>query len=317
MTKPILRIVSRGSPLALAQSHMVRAALAAAHGWTGDLDLVCPIITIKTTGDRIQDRPLVEAGGKGLFVKEIEEALIANEGDVAVHSMKDMPALQPPGLVIAAVLPREDPRDVLISGNGAPFGKLPMGARFGTSSVRRQAQLLRQRPDLSIVPLRGNVETRLAKLKRGEVDATMLAKAGLNRLKIAVPEGHVMEEFLPALCQGAVGLEIRETDARTYKLVEAIDHGLTHLAISCERGFLGALDGSCRTPIAGLAQLKGEMLEFTGEALTTDGKDSWQVERSFVRLPSGTAAARAKANEIGRESGREIRDSAGEYLPRN
>jgi hydroxymethylbilane synthase len=317
MTKPTLRIVSRGSPLALAQSHLVRAALAAAHGWSGDLDLLCPIIAVKTTGDRIQDRPLVEAGGKGLFVKEIEEALIANEADVAVHSMKDMPAFQPPGLAIAAVLPREEPYDVFISRDGAPFGKLPIGARLGTSSVRRQAQALRQRPDLAIVPLRGNVDTRLAKLKRGEADATMLARAGLNRLKIVLPESHVLEEFLPALCQGAVGLEIRENDARARALVEKIDHAPTHLAISCERGFLAALDGSCRTPIAGLARVSGLRLEFTGEALTTDGRDSWQVERGTVMLPSGTDAARAKAHDIGRESGHEIRDSAGDYLPRH
>jgi hydroxymethylbilane synthase len=317
MTKPTLRIVSRGSPLALAQSHLVRAALAAAHGWQGDLDLICPIITVKTTGDRIQDRPLIEAGGKGLFVKEIEEALIANDADVAVHSMKDMPAVQPSGLSIAAVLPREDPRDVFISRDGTPFAKLPMGARLGTSSVRRQAQSLRLRPDLNIVPLRGNVDTRLAKLQRGEADATMLAKAGLSRLRIVLPESHVLEEFLPALCQGAVGLEIRDKDSRTRSLVETIDHGPTHLAISCERGFLAALDGSCRTPIAGLARIDGLGLEFTGEALTVDGKDSWQVERGRVQLPSGTQAARAKAQEIGRESGREIRDSAGDYLPRH
>jgi hydroxymethylbilane synthase len=317
MSKPILRIVSRGSPLALAQSHLVRAALAAAHGWTGDLDRLCPIITMKTAGDRIQDRPLVEAGGKGLFVKEIEEALIANEGDVAVHSMKDMPAVQPSGLTITAVLPREDPRDVFIGRDGVAFGKLPMGARLGTSSVRRQAQALRQRPDLEIVPLRGNVETRLAKLKRGEADATMLARAGLSRLNIVLPESHVLEEFLPALCQGAVGLEIRETDTRTRALVDKIDHGPTHLAVSCERGFLAALDGSCRTPIAGLARIDGSALEFTGEALTVNGRDSWQVERGGVTLPSSAEAARARAHEIGQESGREVRDSAGDYLPRH
>ena len=316
MTKPILRIASRGSPLALAQSHLARAALASAHGWQGDLDQLCPIITMKTAGDRIQDRPLVEAGGKGLFVKEIEEALIANTADVAVHSMKDMPAVQPPGLVIAAVLPREDPRDIFLSSDGAPFAKLKPNARLGTSSVRRQAQALRLRPDLQIVSLRGNVETRLAKLNRGEADAIMLARAGVSRLKIALPDSQLLDEFLPALCQGAIGLEIREKDARARDLIAAIDHAPTHLAIACERGFLAALDGSCRTPIAGLARASGGGLEFTGEALTLDGRDSWQVVREGVVLPSGTEAARARSLEIGRESGREIRERAGDSLPR-
>jgi hydroxymethylbilane synthase len=316
MTKPILRIASRGSPLALAQSHLARASLAQAHGWQGDLDRICPIITFKTMGDRIQDRPLVEAGGKGLFVKEIEEALIANEADLAVHSMKDMPALQPPGLVIAAVLPREDPRDVFLSADGQPFSQLKITARLGTSSVRRAAQALRQRPDLEIVSLRGNVETRLAKLKRGEADAIILARAGVNRLDIALPGGQMLDEFLPALCQGAIGLEVRGKDSHAMKLVSAIDHAPTHLAISCERGFLAALDGSCRTPIAGLARIQDNHLAFTGEALTLDGRDSWEVVRARVVLPSGTEAARARCHEVGRESGREIRERAGDSLPR-
>jgi hydroxymethylbilane synthase len=316
MTQPLLRIASRGSPLALAQSHLARAALAAAHGWQGDLDLLCPILTMKTTGDRIQDRPLVEAGGKGLFVKEIEEALIANEADVAVHSMKDMPALQPPGLIIAAVLPREDPRDIFLSRDGRGFAKLAANARLGTSSVRRQAQALRQRPDLQIVPLRGNVETRLAKLERGEADAIVLARAGVARLNIPLPNSQLLDEFLPALCQGAIGLEIRGKDRKARDLVAAIDHGPTHLAIACERGFLAALDGSCRTPIAGLARIEGGTLRFNGEALTLDGRDSWETVREGVVLPQGTEAARERCHGIGRESGREIRERAGDSLPR-
>jgi hydroxymethylbilane synthase len=316
MTHPILRIVSRGSPLALAQSHLARGALAAAHGWDGDLDLLCPIITMKTAGDRIQDRPLVEAGGKGLFVKEIEEALIDGTADLAVHSMKDMPALQPPGLIVGAVLPREDPRDVFLASDGVPFTKLQPNALLGTSSVRRQAQALRLRPDLRIVSLRGNVETRLAKLRRGEADAIMLARAGIARLGISLPDGQLLDDFLPALCQGAIGLEIREKDSRARDLIAAIDHAPTHLAIACERGFLAALDGSCRTPIAGLARARGANLEFTGEALTLDGRDSWQVVHENIVLPAESGEARARAQEIGREGGREIRERAGDSLPR-
>src|SRR5688572_7069440 len=175
MTKPIVRIASRGSPLALTQSRLVRSALAKAHGWAeSETEALCPIIAIRTTGDKIQDRPLVEAGGKGLFVKEIEEALLAGEADIAVHSMKDMPAVQPPGLVIAAVLEREDPHDVFVASDKQTFSRLKPNAKLGTSSVRRQAQALRARPDLEIVSLRGNVETRLAKLARGEADGIIL-----------------------------------------------------------------------------------------------------------------------------------------------
>src|SRR6266436_4185554 len=270
MTKPILRIASRGSPLALAQSRLVRAALAAAHGWVGDLEELCPITTMKTAGDRIQDRPLVEAGGKGLFVKEIEEALLGGEANIAVHSMKDMPARHPAGLFVAAVLPREDPHDLFIAKDGAPFDKLDENSRLGTSSVRRQAQALRLRPDLKIVSLRGNVETRLLKLARGAADAIMLARAGVARLKLVLPDAEILDspEWLPALCQGAIGLEIRSEDDAAHGLVSAIDDLETHFAISCERGFLAALDGSCRTPIAGLAEMDGANLLFRGEVLT-------------------------------------------------
>jgi hydroxymethylbilane synthase len=208
----VVRLATRGSPLALAQTTLVRQALAEAHGWDPDeLDEICPIRIFRTTGDRIQDRPLVEAGGKGLFVKEIEDALLEGDADIAVHSMKDMPAEQPAGLVIAAVLPREEPYDIFFARDGAPFDKLPENARLGTSSVRRQAQALRLRPDLKIVPLRGNVETRLLKLGRGEADAIMLARAGLIRLNLSLPDSEILagEEWLPALCQGIVGIETR------------------------------------------------------------------------------------------------------------
>jgi hydroxymethylbilane synthase len=314
MTKPFVRIASRGSPLALTQSRLVRAALAKAHGWSeAEAEALCRITAIKTTGDKIQDRPLYEAGGKGLFVKEIEEALLQGEADIAVHSMKDMPAVLPPGLTIAAVLEREDPHDVFLSSDRQSFAGLKRNAKLGTSSVRRQAQALRLRPDLEIVPLRGNVETRLAKLARGEADGTLLARAGLARLGIRV-EGAELLDWLPALCQGAIGIEIRENDDTAATLVAAIDHWTTHVAIACERGFLATLDGSCRTPISGLARIAGQRLEFRGEVLTPDGTNVWTASRTLAT--GDTTALHDKAEAIGREAAREILETAGDKLPR-
>jgi hydroxymethylbilane synthase len=319
MSTPILRLATRGSPLALAQAHLVRASLADAHGWDeGELDEICPIMTFRTTGDRIQDRPLVEAGGKGLFVKEIEEALLGGEADIAVHSVKDMPARQPAGLSLSAVLPREDPHDLFIAKDGAPFDKLDENSRLGTSSVRRQAQALRLRPDLKIVSLRGNVETRLLKLARGEADAIMLARAGVARLKLALPDSEILDspEWLPALCQGAIGIEIRSEDNAAYRLVEAIDDWQTHLAIACERGFLAALDGSCRTPIAGLAETEESHLYFRGEVLTVDGRNSWTASRKIHCEDPASEHSRARAFAAGEDAAKEIRDRAGSKLPR-
>ena len=315
MTRPIVRIASRGSPLALTQSRLVRAALARAHGWAeAEAEAFAPIIAIKTTGDKIQDRPLVDAGGKGLFVKEIEEALLHHEADIAVHSMKDMPAVQPHGLAIAAVLEREEPHDVFVGRDKHPFARLKPNARLGTSSVRRQAQALRLRPDLEVVSLRGNVETRLAKLARGEAHGIILARAGLSRLGIRPDGAELLTDWLPALCQGAIGIEIRENNQEVAKLIAAIDHSDTHVAIACERGFLATLDGSCRTPIAGYAQLDGQTLAFRGEVLTTDGQNAWAVSRT-INL---TAAkdARDAADAAGREAAREILEDAGDKLPR-
>ena len=275
--------------------------------------MLCRIIAIKTTGDKIQDRPLYEAGGKGLFVKEIEEALLQGEADIAVHSMKDMPAVLPPGLTIAAVLEREDPHDVFLSSDRQPFANLRPNAKLGTSSVRRQAQALRLRPDLEIVPLRGNVETRLAKLARGEADGTLLARAGLARLGIRL-EGANLLDWLPALCQGAIGIEIRENDHKAADLVAAIDHWTTHVAIACERGFLATLDGSCRTPICGLARIEGQRLTFNGEVLTPDGRTVWTTSRALAMGDS--TVLHAKAEAIGREAAREILETAGDRLPR-
>jgi hydroxymethylbilane synthase len=319
MTDPVLRIASRGSPLALAQSQLVRAALAARQGWDeAALDTLCPIVPIRTTGDRIQDRPLVEAGGKGLFVKEIEEALIQGAADIAVHSMKDMPAMQPDGLIIMAVLPRENPRDIFLGRNGARFTDLAKGARLGTSSVRRQAQALKLRPDLQIVSLRGNVETRIAKLGRGEADGIILAAAGLARLKLA-PAGAetlAIEDWLPALCQGAIGIEIRANDDRIRTILSGIDDEPTHLAISAERGFLAALDGSCRTPIAGLAEARDGRLTFRGEVLMPRGEKAWTAARELAVSGMTPADARAKAFALGEDAAQEIRAAAGMQLPR-
>ncbi len=315
MTAPLLRIVSRGSALSLVQARSVRAALAAVHGWqTTGLDRLCPILTMKTTGDRIQDRPLADSGGKGLFVKEIEEALLANEADIAVHSLKDMPGEQPGGLIIAAVMKREDPRDVFIAHDGKPFAALQQGARMGTSSVRRKAQVLRARPDLKPVTLRGNVETRLAKLARGEMDAIILALAGLRRLGLA-PAGAVPLEgnnWLPALCQGAIGIEVRGDDQRVRDLVIPVNDEATASCIACERGFLTALDGSCRTPIAGLATIAKNKLDFRGEVLTLDGRNFWTASRTMM-LPARSAGA---LFALGREAALEIREAAGDLLPR-
>jgi hydroxymethylbilane synthase len=315
MTRPLVRIASRGSPLALTQSRLVRAALATAHGWAeAELEALAPIIAIKTTGDKIQDRPLVDAGGKGLFVKEIEEALLQHEADIAVHSMKDMPAVQPSGLMIAAVLEREDPHDVFVASDKRPFARLEPNAKLGTSSVRRQAQALRLRPDLEIVSLRGNVETRLAKLARGEADGIILARAGLSRLGIRPDGAEILNDWLPALCQGAIGIEIRESNHEAAELIAAIDHGDTHVAIACERGFLATLDGSCRTPIAGHARLDGRTLAFHGEVLTTDGRSAWAVSRTITLTTANDALDAAEA--AGRDAAREILERAGDKLPR-
>ena len=255
MADALLRLGTRGSKLALTQTGLVRDALAAAHPVLAAPGAI-EVMVIKTTGDAIQDRPLSEAGGKGLFVKEIEEALLGGRIDAAVHSMKDMPTAQPDGLLIAAFLPREDARDVLIAGDIERIADLRQGAVVGTSALRRRAQLLHRRPDLQIVTLRGNVDTRLAKRERGEVEATLLALAGLKRLGLGhvgapVPE----DEMLPAVGQGAVCIECREADTRVRGWLAAIDHVPTATRVHAEHALLAVLDGSCRTPIAGHAVL--------------------------------------------------------------
>jgi hydroxymethylbilane synthase len=267
---PILRIGTRGSPLALIQARAVQAQLAAALAVAPE---AIEIVVIRTTGDAIQDRPLSEVGGKGLFTKEIEEALLGNRIDLAVHSAKDMPTVSQPGLTLAACLEREDPRDVFISRKAKSLMDLPRGATMGTASLRRQAITLAARPDLRVVPLRGNVETRLRKLDSGEFDGTLLAMAGLKRLGLTAHATHVMsvEEFLPAVAQGAIGLEAREADTRTRDMLARVDHADTSIAVSCERAFLAELDGSCKTPIAGHATLAGNTLHFRGLIARPDG----------------------------------------------
>ncbi len=294
---PILRIGTRGSPLALVQARMVRAKLAQALGAAEDL---IEIVTIKTSGDMIQDRPLSEVGGKGLFTKEIEEALLGNRVDLAVHSAKDMPTYSQPGLTLTACLEREDPRDVFISRKAKSLAELPQGAVLGTASLRRQAIAKGLRPDLRVQALRGNVDTRLRKLDSGEVDATMLALAGLKRLGLTEHATHIMpvSEFLPAVAQGAIGLEARSDDTRTRDILARIDHADTFIAVACERAFLAELDGSCKTPIAGHATLDGDTLSFRGLLAHPDGKPSIVTE---------TLGARADAIKIGTEAGRVIK----------
>lgn len=274
-----IRIGTRGSPLALAQAHEVRDRLAKAHGLPVD---AIAITIIKTTGDRVTDRPLSDIGGKGLFTKEIEDALFANEIDVAVHSMKDMQTALPDGLAIGAVLPREDPRDAFISLKHANIGALPPGAVVGTSSLRRKSQVLSVRPDLKVIDFRGNVETRLKKLKDGIAEATFLAVAGLNRLGLADRITAIVpaEAMLPAAAQGAIGLEIRADDQEARALVAPLNDAPTALAVTAERAFLARLEGSCRTPIAGHAVIEGDRLSFRGQVLSVDGKQRYDVSRT-------------------------------------
>src|SRR6185312_14404583 len=272
----ILRLGTRGSPLALAQARMVRAALAAAHGFEPER---VELVAIRTSGDRIQDRPLAEAGGKGLFTKEIEEALAGGTVDLAVHSSKDMPTVLPAGLILSAFLPREDPRDALVSRKAESIAQLPRGATVGTASLRRQAMVLRLRPDLTVVPLRGNVETRLRKLDEGVADATLLALAGLKRLGLTDAATAILseQEFLPAVGQGAIGIETRADDARTRGMLAAINHADTFAALACERAFLKVLDGSCRTPIGGHATVAGDKIRFRGMIVRPDGSEAFEA----------------------------------------
>jgi hydroxymethylbilane synthase len=296
----LLRIGTRGSALALAQARLVQAALARAHGWDAERIEIKPI---RTSGDRIQDRSLADAGGKGLFVKEIEEALLLGHIDLAVHSAKDMPTVLPDALVLAACLPREDVRDVFISRKAASLRDLPHGAVVGTASLRRQAMVKRLRPDVSTALLRGNVETRIRKLDAGEVDATLLALAGLRRLGLQDAATAILDphEFLPAVGQGAITLEARADDAQTRALLAAIDDAETSAALACERAFLAVLDGSCRTPIAGHAVTEEARLRFRGMILRPDGSEFFETAR---------VGSRSEAEALGADAGAELKAKA-------
>ena len=296
-----LRIGTRGSPLALAQANETRERLATAF----DLPFEAfSIVVIKTTGDKIIDRPLKEIGGKGLFTREIEADMLSGAIDIAVHSMKDMPVLQPEGLTLDTYLPREDPRDAFISPEFSQLADLPEGATVGTSSLRRRAQLLVRRPDLDVVEFRGNLQTRLKKLEDGVARATFLARAGLNRLGMTeVPQHPIdVEDMLPAVAQGAIGIERRLDDTRVAAMLEAIHDTETGQRLAAERAFLAALDGSCETPIAGLATLQGDRLHLRGEVLRPDGSEAHADSRE---------GPIADGPEMGRDLARDLLDRAG------
>lgn len=300
MQRPI-RIGTRGSDLALVQARTVAAALAK----TNQLDLdQFEIIVIQTTGDAEKERRLADIGGKGLFTKEIEEALLAKQIDLAVHSMKDMQTVLPDGLIIDCVLEREDPRDAFISPISRSIDALPRGAKFGTSSLRRAAQVLVRRPDLEIVPFRGNVGTRLKKLEDGIASATLLAMAGLNRLGLSdvAKEPISTDVMLPAVAQGIVGIERRVDDEEVAHLIAKIHHVETAITMTAERAFLMGLDGSCRTPLAGHATFRNGQLKFRGQILTPDGKTVYTVERNGAAILAAALGADA-ATELKAKAG--------------
>jgi hydroxymethylbilane synthase len=304
-----LRIGARGSQLSLAQTGLVRAALAARLGIEpDDLD----IIPITTTGDRLQDGRLIEAGGKGLFTKELDEALRDGRIDLAVHSLKDLPTRLPDDIILACVPEREDPRDAFVSLKAKTLAELPSGAVVGTASLRRQAQTLYLRSDLNVATLRGNVDTRLRKLEAGDADATFLALAGLKRLGLESRAASLADpnETPPAACQGALAITTRADDSKTHEALAGLEDTDARTEIEAERAFLAALDGSCRTPIAALARIAGEALSFIGETLTPDGKQRWRrIENTKLGADSI-----ASAQQLGLRLGHEIRDEAGDAI---
>ncbi len=296
-----LRIGTRGSPLALAQAYQTRRRLTEALDVTEDS---FEIVVISTSGDRILDRPLKEVGGKGLFTKEIEQEMLDGKIDIAVHSMKDMPVEQPDGLMLGCYLPREDVRDAFVSSHFNNVSDLPSGSKVGTSSLRRKAQIKFFRPDLEVVEFRGNVQTRLKKLSDGVASCTFLAMAGLNRLGLAdVAQSAINpSEMLPAIAQGAIGIEWREADKKIADILKKIHHEETAQQINAERAFLAELDGSCQTPIAGLATIEGSSLKLTGQVLRTDGSDSIS-ETASSNIEDGPELGRELAQKILAQAG--------------
>jgi len=298
--RPLL-IGTRGSPLALWQASDVRARLVEANHLA---ESAVELTAITTSGDRLKDKPLRDFGGKGLFTKEIDEALLGGAIDLAVHSMKDLPTDLPPGLCVAAVLPRADVRDAFIGATALTLAELPPDSVVGTSSLRRAAQMRRLRPDLRVVDFRGNVETRLKKLADGRADATLLALAGLERLGLASHATSILstEEMLPAVAQGAIGVTCRSDDAKTRALLETLDDPASATTVACERAFLARLDGSCKTPIAGLAEIDQGMLRFRGMILLPDGSEWYAIELT---------GAADSAQRIGADAGEELLARAG------
>ncbi|UXM95793.1 hydroxymethylbilane synthase [Bartonella sp. HY329] len=302
MQTPLLKIGTRASELALAQAHEVRDRLVLAHNLNQQ---AIEIVPMSTKGDRVQNRALSEIGGKGLFTEEIETALTNKEIDLAVHSTKDMPTILPDGLYLSAYLKREDPRDAFISHKVKNFMDLAQGAIVGSSSLRRQAMIRRLRPDLEVVMFRGNVQTRLKKLQDGVADATFLAVAGLNRLGLSHVINEIVDEryFVPAPGQGAIVIESRKGDIKTDQLVAPLRDETTHLELATERQFLKSLDGSCRTPLGGLARVKDGVLHFHGMVATPDGKEFFEVK---------IAGSPQDGRLIGEEAAMELKKNAGE-----
>ncbi len=299
-----LRIGTRGSPLALAQAYEAEKLLAAAHPELA-IDDAMQVVEISTTGDQVQDRALSEVGGKGLFSKEIDAAMMDGRIDIAVHSMKDLETWIPDGISLISVLEREDPRDAFISDKVGSLAELPTGSLIGTSSLRRQAQILYRRPDLKVGLFRGNVQTRLRKLAEGEADATLLALAGLNRLGRTDVIAEILEphDMLPAVAQGAIGITCRTEDQRSCNYVRAINHQQTMIRVTCERAMLDALDGSCRTPVGGLAEfIEGDLLVLRGLVAKADGSAVYETSRKGLA---------ADAIAMGIDAGDELRRRAG------
>jgi len=309
MSAPLFRIGARGSKLSLAQTEQTHARLATKLG----LDLnAFEIVPIVTSGDRIQDRRLIEAGGKGLFTKELDDALLDGRIDFAVHSLKDLPTRLPEHIVLACVPEREDPRDAFVCLRAKTLAELPAGANVGTASLRRQAQVLFARRDLRVSTLRGNVDTRLAKLEAGEADATFLALAGLKRLGLENRAASLVDplETPPAACQGAIAITARDGDTRVLDALSQCENNPARIEIEAERAFLDALDGSCRTPIGALARVLNGQMSFTGETLTPDGAKRWRRTGTIVL----GADAIAQAQALGGKLGHEIRDEAGDAI---
>ncbi len=306
---PILRIGTRGSPLALAQTVETRDRLAAAWPELAEPGAI-EIEVIKTTGDLVQDRPLAEIGGKGLFTKELDEAMLAGRIHLAVHSMKDVPTVLPDGIDLPCILPREDVRDAFISLRAGSLAELPEGAVIGTASLRRGAQILHRRPDLKVVNFRGNVQTRLRKLEEGVVDATLLAMAGLRRLGLArhVTSALSAEDMLPAVAQGAIGITCATADAAAHRYLGALNCPDSAVRVTAERAFLARLDGSCRTPIAALAELDGDALSLRGLIVSPDGKTVHATARAGTRADAGAMGTDA-AEELARVAGAGFFDS--------